>query len=123
MKFQGTILGKPGDTGDLEIEGGGELKSVHDWVRKNGGWVPPEEELSPATLNGISDDRDESTPSSGLSSIGDGLDKIGPPDREVAVKLESVDQPNGGLVKKSGSEETGSAKEAIKAAGDAMDLT
>jgi hypothetical protein len=113
-------LGKPGDTGDLEIEGGGELKTVHDWVRKNGGWIPQEDELSPATLNGASH---SSTPSSDLSSVGDGLDRSVLPEPATVIKREGSDLSNGILDKKNGLPEAGPEKEAVKAADDAMDLT
>ncbi|CAG9970689.1 hypothetical protein V2G26_014650 [Clonostachys chloroleuca] len=70
-KFQGTILGKPADTGEIEVEGGGDIKSIDDWITQRTGNLEP----SPSPKingNGV-DHRDARSPSSGLSSVGDRL--------------------------------------------------
>lgn len=86
--------------------------------------MPREDELSLVALNGTGEEGDESTPSSGLSSVGDALDKIGAAELETTIKLEGSEQPSDGLgKKKNGLEEPGPGKEAVKAGDDAMDLT
>lgn len=70
-KFQGTLLGKPGDHGEIEIEGGGEIKSIDDWIRQRSGDLP---RTSPTPeVNGNRDGAVSPSPSSGLSSVGDRL--------------------------------------------------
>lgn len=78
-KFQGTILGKPIDTGDIEVEGGGDIKSIDDWISQRSAIRPRSD--GEALVNGTGDggnDNDEQqrrsrSPSSGLSSVGSRL--------------------------------------------------
>lgn len=75
-KFQGTILGKPSEVGEIEIEieGGGGVKSISDWIALRSG-PPPPGEGSPQ-VNGSGEQHSaSSSPSSGLSSVGDRLDQ------------------------------------------------
>ena len=78
-KFQGTILGKPIDAVEIEVEGGGELKSIHDWIsaRSGSGKSASPAEPSVVLANGAL----SPTPSSGLSSVGDRIEE-GPPNGE-----------------------------------------
>lgn len=74
-KFQGTILGKPNDIGEveIEIEGGGEMKSISDWIAVRSGHAQKD---STPLVNGNGEQHStSSTPSSGLSSVGDRLEQ------------------------------------------------
>ena len=87
-KFSGTILGKPADSGEIEIEGGGEIKSIEDWVcartgRKKESDSPSEEDEDDMTPqvnsngNGNGNGTRSPAPSSKLSSVGDRLEGDG----------------------------------------------
>ncbi|KAK3394373.1 hypothetical protein B0H63DRAFT_506100 [Podospora didyma] len=69
-KFMGTLLGRPNDHGDVQVEGG-PFPSISSWeeqMHKAGSRSP--DEVHDDLVNG---DRDEDSrpPSSGLSSLGD----------------------------------------------------
>lgn len=74
-KFQGTILGKPIDTGEIEIEGGGDVKSIEDWVCQRSTGL--RENASSPEVNGIGGAALSPSASSGLSSVGDRLEEEG----------------------------------------------
>lgn len=81
-KFQGTILGKPADTGEIEIEGGGDIKSIEDWICKRTGRekTTESENEDDERRRGVNGNRDGShspVPSSKLSSVGDRLEGEG----------------------------------------------
>lgn len=71
-KFQGTILGRPTDNGEIEIEGGGEIKTIEDWIcQRSGNAMRKEASPGSPEVNGV--DAGSPAPSSGLSSVGDRL--------------------------------------------------
>ena len=105
-KFQGTILGKPSDVGDLEIEGGGEVKTIEDWMfLRNGGSWQPQDLPSKTAVNGATDDHEHNSnagsPSSGLSSVGDRVEESRieepslPPESTTVIKKEKDDTKAG----------------------------
>ncbi|TDZ13167.1 Transcription initiation factor TFIID subunit 3 [Colletotrichum sidae] len=66
-KYHGTILGKGNDVGEVQVEGG-DIPSIHMWRIKMRG-LPPANDAS-ATSPRV---KEESRPSSALSSVGDRL--------------------------------------------------
>lgn len=85
-KFQSTVLGRPADVGDIEIEGGGDIKTIADWVRQRTG----ERTSSSREVNGHGGggggevEGPSPSASSGLSSVGDRLNGEGLDDMDLA---------------------------------------
>ncbi|KAL8387695.1 hypothetical protein RB595_009733 [Gaeumannomyces hyphopodioides] len=70
-KFQGTLLGKCNEHGEVIVEGGhfDTIRSWSDHMKKSGVMTPPPS--PPQAEDQSDDDGDSRPPSSGLSSIGD----------------------------------------------------
>ncbi|KLU84153.1 hypothetical protein MAPG_03198 [Magnaporthiopsis poae ATCC 64411] len=70
-KFQGTLLGKCSEHGEILVEGG-HFDTIQSWIdhmKKRGVMTPPPS--PPQAEDQSDDDADSRPPSSGLSSIGD----------------------------------------------------
>lgn len=87
-KFQGTILGRPGEAAEIEVEGGGgDLRSIGDWISLRSASAG----VNLASRDGKNDHdgaaplangRLSPTPSSGLSSVGDRVGEGLAPDND-----------------------------------------
>jgi len=65
-KYNGTLLGKSNDHGDIAVEGG-DVPSIRMWEEK----LSKEREQSPPHIEPQSPSLSSRPPSSGLSSLGD----------------------------------------------------
>ena len=86
-KFQGTILGRPGEAAEIEVEGGGG-RSIGDWISLRSASAVANANLASRDEkddNGaapLANGRLSPTPSSGLSSVGDRVGEGLAPDND-----------------------------------------